>query len=130
VDRGKPAEIEIVAFNAVTGQNYQRANFHEIEGATSYEAFAGLAAAGPAPRIPDISDDEYVEIIGRLCRCEASEVETCFWIQLLRVNLANPKISDLIYWPTREMTPAEILREALSYQPFVIPHYRDKEKEP
>jgi hypothetical protein len=125
VDSGKSAESEIAEFNADTSQNYRRFDFHEIEGTTSYEAFAALAAAGPAPRIPDISDDEYVEIIRRLCRCEASEAETTFWIQLLRVNLENPEISDLIYWPKREMTPAEILREARSYKPIVIPPYRD-----
>ena len=49
-----------------------------------------------------------MEIIERLYNAGGSEAEMHYWLDLLEVNLDCPEISDLIYWPDRDMTPAEL----------------------
>ena len=112
VDSGKPADREIAVFNAATGQDYDRFAFHNIESFTSYESFAAIAVAGRPPQFSCINDAEYIEIIRRLGTGEASEVESHYWLQLLETNLGCSEISDLLYWPKRQLSPIEILQEA------------------
>ncbi len=39
------------------------------------------------------------------------------WIDVLSKGVPHPNISDLIFYPDRERTPAEIIDLAFAYQP-------------
>jgi hypothetical protein len=117
----QPATSQIAAFNEATGQSYEPHEFRDIQAATRYETFAAVAAAGRPPKLANITDAEFIEIIRRLCSGQASEVEQNYWIDLLHINLACPNISNFVYWPDREMTPEEILARARKTPVIIIP---------
>jgi hypothetical protein len=68
-----------------------------------------------------MSRDELVELVGKILACEGSEEELDEWQDLLEQNVPHPEVSDLMYYSDREMTPEEIVDEALSYRPIPLP---------
>jgi Colicin immunity protein / pyocin immunity protein len=74
-----------------------------------------------------LSVDEMVELIRKIMNAEGTEEELDMWEDMLESNLNYPGISDLIYYPDREMTPEEIIKEALAYKPIELPGSIDKE---
>lgn len=76
--------------------------------------------------IPNITYEELLELMMRVYNATGSETEHDYWLELLEVNLRNPRLSDLIYWPgeyfgdgnnSREMSPKELLDNALADRP-------------
>jgi hypothetical protein len=78
-----------------------------------------------SPQIPtDLSYQEMLELIERVCRADGDEFQVCYWVECLKVNTGDEKISGLIYWPgeyfgdgndSRELSPKAILDTALSH---------------
>jgi len=42
-------------------------------------------------------------------------------IHLLRKNVPDPSVSNLIFWNDEELSPEEIVDRALNYRPIVLP---------
>ena len=62
------------------------------------------------PRLSDITEREYLELIRRLLKREDEGYRGHYWYELLRINLGYPYLSLV-------GTPEQILKEARSYKP-------------
>ncbi len=107
----------ITAFNTVTGRDLPHADIVAALEAMDIPEFAESVLRPPAPRIPDISRAELLELIQRVQGCGYDIGETGYWIQLLEANLPHPNIADLIFNSRTPKKPEEILAEAQSYTP-------------
>lgn len=67
------------------------------------------------------SRDELVELVRKILACEGTEEEVDEWQDLLEQNVPHPEVSDLMYFSGREMTPEEIVDEALAYRATSLP---------
>ena len=83
--------------------------------------FVELALTLPVAKTKRLGNEELLELITCLMNVEGTENETAYWLELLEQNVPHPNVSDLIYWPVCEMTPEEILAEALAYKPIITP---------
>ncbi len=65
--------------------------------------------------------EELVALVKRLMSAEGTEQELDEIEKVVRANVSHPNISNLIYYPTVEMTAEEIVDVALKYQPLRLP---------
>lgn len=42
-------------------------------------------------------------------------------METLQANVSHPEVSDLLFYPDREMTAEEIVERALAYKPIRLP---------
>ncbi|GAA4635260.1 hypothetical protein GCM10023196_080030 [Actinoallomurus vinaceus] len=122
VHQGRRSEADeaVAAFNARTGHTYAVSDFVEYGASRDLEEFAREAARPARPRVGDITRSELVEIVRRIM---AGDPETDYYLRLLEVNVAHPRVSDLIFHPPAELqdAPAEtIVEAALSYRPIAL----------
>jgi hypothetical protein len=109
-------------FNREAGTDLNFTDFQCIYGAMEHATWVRQLLSEPAVKpLPDVTYEELLELITRICRVHGAEHEIYFWLRFLEVNL-DPRISDLIYWPgeyfgdgnnARELSPKEILDTAL-----------------
>ena len=116
-------------FNQLAGTSMMPTDF-AFSGATDAETFVrGVLSTREHRRVPDISRAEFIELIRRVCEAEGTEHEIDYWLNLLRVNLPDERVSDLIFWPDQyfegdpdapedlDLTPEQILDVAQSRGP-------------
>ncbi|WP_098743198.1 bacteriocin immunity protein [Paenibacillus sp. EZ-K15] len=72
----------------------------------------------------ELTKAQIVDLVTRLYNGEGSEEEVGEWIELLQRNVPHPDISNLIFWPAKDLTPEEIVEEAFHYKPIYINTYR------
>jgi len=69
----------------------------------------------------DLTQQEMLEMIERVCDASGDELQIEFWLGCLRANTGDERISDMIFWPgsyfgdgndARKMSPSEILSTA------------------
>lgn len=70
------------------------------------------------PRITERA--ELVAIVQRIMDLHYSEEEMPGVMDLLVRSTGCPHVSELIYWPKRPMTAAEIVDIALTYRPIIL----------
>ena len=70
--------------------------------------------------LPPVDVDELVGIVRRLQDFHGTEAEAHSLINKLKSSVPHPEVSDLIFYPKREMTAEEIVAEALSYKPILL----------
>ncbi len=124
IDGSSPDECEdeLEQFNHLASTSREWAEFQGVYGGMDHDTWVRNVLCMPfADKQLELSHDEMLEIITRLCTAAGEEHERFFWIRLLETNL-DPRISDLIYWPgeyfgdgnnSREMSPLEILEIAM-----------------
>ncbi len=69
----------------------------------------------------DATEAEMLEMLQLVCEAKGSEVQIEYWVQCLRVNTGDDRLSDLIFWPddyfgkptTKELSAEDILEIAL-----------------
>ena len=114
---------ELVAeYNQLTSSNHSvedTQRFRFIENGMNIEDYAEIALR-PIPKIPNVTDEEYLEIIAALSQKNMREAESSYWLFFLENNLASSKISDLIYWSKEELTPKQILAKAREWNPIIL----------
>lgn len=115
-------------FNLLAGSNLQAGDFH-FSGGTDAETFVRGVLTPKPEKMTDVSYDEMLELLTRICNADGSEYELNYWLKFLAVQLENNKLSDLIYHPDHyfgdgvkraEMTPKEMLDEALANKPKIF----------
>jgi len=120
VEDGVDAAQAIDRFEALTGSRPEPVDFCSYSGAMSAEEFVRTACQ-KAVRVPDITDEELLELIRRVLAAEGQEHEIDFWLSMLRLNIPAPGISDLLFWPgeyfgdgdnSRQLSPQDILDAA------------------
>jgi Colicin immunity protein / pyocin immunity protein len=67
-----------------------------------------------------LNKEQAIELVEKIINCVGAEAEIDEWIDTLRKNVPHPHISDLIFHPDRERTPAEIIDLAFAYQPIIL----------
>ncbi|OME96768.1 MULTISPECIES: bacteriocin immunity protein [Paenibacillus] len=68
----------------------------------------------------ELTRAQIVDLVTRLYNGDGSEEEVEEWIELLQRNVPHPDISNLIFWPEKDLTPEEIVKEAFHYKPIYI----------
>jgi hypothetical protein len=126
IDGAAPGQWEewLEEFNRDAGTRFTFADFRGIYGGMEHETWVRQVLSGSAViKIPDITYDELLELLTRVCRAAGVEHENYFWLRLLEANLPDRRLSDLIFWPgnyfgdgdnSRHLSPKEILDIALA----------------
>ena len=112
----------IARFNEFTGKAYDKYYFQTYWSAQSREEFATDAALPVAVKVADITKEELIEIVDRIL---AGDSHTLFFLEILRINTTYPRVSNLIFWPTKEglaasPTSEDIVNAALSYKSYPL----------
>ncbi|SFS52486.1 bacteriocin immunity protein [Marininema halotolerans] len=69
-----------------------------------------------------LNREELVELVRRIIDVDGTEEEIDQMIDLFEEIVPNPKGSGLIFYPENEdVTPEEIVEEALHYEPIITP---------
>ncbi len=115
-------------FNSLANSNLQAEDFH-FSGATDADTFVRRVLTPRPQKLDDISYDEMLELMTRVCNADGTEYEIDYWLAFLEIQLGNHKLSDLVFHPKHyfgddvdrnEMTPKEILDEAITNKPKSI----------
>lgn len=62
-----------------------------------------------------------VELVRKLMDAEGSEAELDDMLTELQQQVPHAEISNLIYWDDRDLTPEQIVEEALAARPIILP---------
>jgi hypothetical protein len=119
----------LARFNVEAGIDLTPLDFLAAAGSVPTEEFVKRALTPPPQRVPDITYDELLEVVTRICEAQGTESEIQFWIDLLQANVAYRSVSNLIYWPfgcphppdAPELTPKQILDAALANRAPAMP---------
>jgi hypothetical protein len=117
-------EDELAELNREAGTAIAFVDLQGIYGGQDHDTWARTVLAEAfVQRLPDITRAELVEMARRVMEGEGQEHEISFWLSLLEVNLPDPQVSDLIFWPgeyfgdgddSRELTPEQVVDIALA----------------
>ncbi len=67
-----------------------------------------------------LSEQDLVEIVRRLMDYKGTEEELYELTMTLKQAVPHPEVTDLIFYPKKEMTAEEIVKEALAYKPIQL----------
>ncbi|KAA8747689.1 MULTISPECIES: bacteriocin immunity protein [Paenibacillus] len=62
-----------------------------------------------------------IELVRKLMDAEGSEAELDDMLTELQQQVPHAEISNLIYWDDRDLTPEQIVEEALAARPIILP---------
>jgi hypothetical protein len=122
-ERGLDCTSPLETLSALAGRELSPSDIRAGFGSLDPEAFARDVLLNRMPIPTDLSYDEMLELIRRICKVEGSEFQIGYWLSCLKANTHNGRISELIYWPgeyfgdgdhSRELSPKEILDAALA----------------
>ena len=112
-------ETNLAEFNRLAGTILALIDFKDIYSGQRHSTWVRKVLAGSfLRRLPDVTRDELVEMTRRVMECRGEEHEIHFWLKMLELNLPDPRVSDLIFWPgeyfgdgdnSRELTPEEVV---------------------
>jgi hypothetical protein len=122
-ERGADYSSQLQTLSALAGKPVRKPDVDGAFGDAEPETFARDLLLDRVPIPTDLSYDEMLELVRRICNVEGSEFQIGYWLRCLEANTGNSRISDLIYWPgeyfgegenARELSPKEILDAALA----------------
>ena len=64
-----------------------------------------------------MTKSELINLVRRVVEADGTESELDEYIQLVSRSVPHPRWTDLMYYNTRELTPEEVVEEALAYRP-------------
>lgn len=67
-----------------------------------------------------LTRQKLIALVDRIMKADGTEDEINNMISLLRASVRHPEVSNLIFYPDREMTAEEIVDVALSYKPIQL----------
>ncbi len=120
MDMRQDYSLLIAEFNTMSGGEYDISDFEGAASSMDMDEFAKQVLTPPPPKLSDITDAEYLEIITRLLEGQASEAEVNYWLRLLDINIPCPLIFDLIFWSDNEPTAEQILAKARQWRPIIL----------
>jgi hypothetical protein len=62
-----------------------------------------------------------IDLVRNLMNAEGTEDELDEMLTELQQQLPHAEISNLIYWDDRDLTPEQIVEEALAARPIILP---------
>jgi hypothetical protein len=112
-------EEELAEFNRKARTAFTFRDFQGIYGGQTHDTWVRKVLAEPYQRqLPDITHAELVELARRVMEADGEEHEITFWLEMLALNIPDPQVSDLIYWPgeyfgdgdnSRDLTPEQVI---------------------
>ena len=116
-------------FNVEAGTDLTPGDFLAAAGVTETREFVKRVLTPKPERVPNITYDELLELMTRVCEGNGEESEIQFWIDLLQAHVPYRSVSNLIYWPfgcpppdgAPTLTPKELLDAALANRAPVMP---------
>lgn len=72
-------------------------------------------------KLQKLNRSELIQLVDKIIRGEGTEEELDSMLTEVMQNTPHPEISNLIYWDDRDLSAAEIVDEALAYQPIILP---------
>ncbi|MFF0570571.1 hypothetical protein ACFYT7_23445 [Streptomyces sp. NPDC004041] len=64
--------------------------------------------------------DDLVRLTASIMEARGSEEEVDEMLDLLRENVPDPNVSDLIYYADPELTAEQVVDAAMEYKPFAL----------
>ncbi|GED72993.1 hypothetical protein BRE01_66950 [Brevibacillus reuszeri] len=67
-----------------------------------------------------LSKEDLIELVGKIMNVEGSEEEIDRMIEILKQSVPHPEVSDHIFWNENDLTPEQVVEQALSYKPIQL----------
>lgn len=102
IDGANPGqwEEELAEFNREAGTAFGFVDFQGLYGGQDHDTWVRQVLAEPHHRLlPDITRAELVELTRRVREADREEFETGFYLEMLVLNIPDPQVSDLIFYP-------------------------------
>lgn len=110
---------DLAEFNREAGTDLAALDFQGISGGQDHRTWVCKLLAEPSVRpVSAITRAELVEMVRRVKADEGAEEEIEFWLKMLAVNLPDPQVSNLLFWPgvyfgdgddTRDLSPEQVV---------------------
>jgi hypothetical protein len=68
-----------------------------------------------------LSKNELIQLVEKIMNTVGTEEELDEMLLLLKGSVPHPEVSDLIFWNDKDLTAEEIINEALTYKPIILP---------
>jgi len=66
----------------------------------------------------ELAREQLVALVTRIIEADGTEEEIDNMMTLLEQNVPHPEVSDLIFYPEKDMTAEEVVDVALAYKPL------------
>lgn len=73
------------------------------------------------PHMTNVARVELIEWVRKLMNAEGTEAELDDMLSKLQQQVPYAEISNLIYWDDRDLSPEQIVEEALASRPIQLP---------
>jgi len=70
--------------------------------------------------VQPLNREDLIELVRRIMNVEGTEDEIDDMIDTLKSCVPHPEVSDLIYWNKNDLTPEQIVEQALNYKPIQL----------
>jgi hypothetical protein len=122
-EAGRDYSTELDTFARFVGTPVSKFDLDGAFGSIDAGGFAESLLTDRSQVPKDLSEGEMVDLIERICKAKGTESQISYWLNCLKANTGDQRLSDLIFWPgeyfgdgynSRKMSPQEILRTAMS----------------
>ncbi|GMX60533.1 hypothetical protein Elgi_06390 [Paenibacillus elgii] len=117
-DAGKPYEEKLKLLKAnVTYPDVEELLLYTDEGAE----FVARRLFHHRSVLPgDLSREELIELVEQVMQCSGEEWEMDIWLDMITSSVADPGISNYIFWSDEDLSAEEIVDKALAYKPILL----------
>ncbi|WP_163859807.1 e9imm peptide [Paenibacillus elgii] len=117
-DAGEPYEEKLKLLKAnVTYPDVKELLLHTDQGAE----FVARRLFHHRSVLPgDLSREELIELVEQVMQCSGEEWEMDIWLDMITSSVADPSISDYIFWSDEDLSAEEIVDKALAYKPILL----------
>lgn len=117
-DSGEPYEEKLKQLKAnVTYPDVEELLLHTDEGA---EFVARRLFHHRPVLLGELSRDELVGLVEQVMQCSGEEWEMDIWLDMITSSVADPSISNYIFWSDEDLSAEEIVDKALAYKPIIL----------
>ncbi|XOK60360.1 e9imm peptide [Paenibacillus elgii] len=117
-DAGKPYEEKLKLLKAnVTYPDVEELLLHTDQG-TEFVARRLFHHRSVLPG--DLSREELIELVEQVMQCSGEEWELDIWLDMITSSVADPGISNYIFWSDEDLSAEEIVDKALAYKPILL----------
>ncbi|WP_128003557.1 hypothetical protein [Piscinibacter defluvii] len=120
-EAGSDYSLELQQLGRAAGRVISRQQVFGAFGSIAPETFARKVLVNWSALPTGATEAEMLEMLELICQAKGSEFQVEYWVQCLRANTGDERLSDLIFWPDeyfgrpieRELSAKEILDVAL-----------------
>lgn len=68
----------------------------------------------------ELSREELIGLVEQVMQCSGEEWELDIWLDMITSSVADPGISEYIFWSYEDLSAEEIVDKALAYKPILL----------